>query len=51
MNDGSGPAKRCLQVLHLEDDPLDAELIRDGLHRAWHRARSKRKLSTSVGSS
>jgi CheY-like chemotaxis protein len=31
MNDGSGPAKRCLQVLHLEDDPLDAELIREGL--------------------
>jgi CheY-like chemotaxis protein len=33
MNDGSGPAKSCLHVLHLEDDPLDAELIKGSLDR------------------
>jgi CheY-like chemotaxis protein len=33
MNDGSGSAKSCLQVLHLEDDSLDAELIKGSLDR------------------
>jgi CheY-like chemotaxis protein len=30
MND-SGQTKKCLRVLHLEDDPFDADLIKTGL--------------------
>jgi len=33
MNEGSGPANSCLQVLHLEDDPFDAELIKGSLEQ------------------